>query len=265
MPELGIDLALRVHGPRNRRSQVVTKAIPKTVNRNFESPFGKAGRLSKLSISSVGGVPSDTKLELFKKLGFSGGLHFGLEGVAYGLEQLLGPCAVEELFWAEFRGGVLLVSLLCLFQIEREGSMARASFLGVALLALVEQEVFEGPEKVGPKFAAPRLGLAKRALLNPTLKEGLGEILGVRNGTSRAPQKRVKRGPVATEKPLHGLGAVFRLTLRPPNEAPLSGHEACVTGPVGGTRQTHWGGSHPNAKKLAGGEGSPAAENHASS
>jgi hypothetical protein len=234
-----VDLGLGVDRASHSGPEVIAEAVAEAVDGDFESAFGESGGLSHFLVGASGGGAEDAEAELLVEVGLSGRLQLGSQRVVDLLEQLLCPGPVEELFGAELSTGVLEESLLRSCEVEGQQRLATPAFLGVGFFALVEEEVFEGAEEVGTKFAVLGERISEGALFDPALKEGLSEVLGILGAASGAAQEGVEGGPIASEKVIQGVERRVGGALGAENEGPLGVEKAGVTGPEGGVGRAH--------------------------
>ena len=138
------------------------------------NPAGKPQTAAQDTVANLFGA-----VAVFLDKPFYVGDRIKVEGVEGAVEDVEGPFAVEVGVWGGLDGvGGAGAGGVGGFVREGFGGVAGAAFLGVGLVALVLEEVFDGAEEVGAEAAEGGVGAADISGTEEAGEEFLGELAG---------------------------------------------------------------------------------------
>lgn len=113
------------------------------MNGYFDSPFGHTERFADFAVCRRGSNSGEVRSKTDELLGFPGRLPLFLQRRSNPVDQGERPLTIEFRFRRSSIGWVVQVSLLGAGKIERQRLPAPAAFGGLAIIALVGEEMFQ--------------------------------------------------------------------------------------------------------------------------
>ena len=112
------------------------------------------------------------------------------------LEQGQRPPLIEDPFGRRLKGRIQFVARFCRGLIPRQMSLAASALNRAFPLPLLDEEMLEGGEQKGPKFASFAVGQSNRPFLQKVREKSLRQVLGILGAAALPAHIRIQRIPV---------------------------------------------------------------------